>query len=187
MRKLSFMTNLIRTRVSSFFILLLSILSMPTRAYFIESPCSMSSSNASSCGQLCVIGFLAANCSNSAGNLTMKLGDTSGLYAPLIEQNNDEVQMKSLMYFSPITANTTFCGTILFTFSTDQGPLSVITSLTPGQTSHDCIDFYNATIVGYTGVTLLAPDGDGNFIPSTTIPSPTITTSSKIDIYTCLC
>ena len=94
----------------------------------------------------------------------MKLGDTSGLYAPLIEQNNNEVQMKSLMYFSPITANTTFCGTILFTFYTDQGQQSVFTSLTPSQTSHDCIDFNNGAIVGYTRVTLLAPDGDGNFM-----------------------
>jgi len=42
-------------------------------------------------------------------------------------------------------------------FYDEQDHIRRALSFTPGQSSHDCVDFHNVTIVGYAGITIFLP------------------------------
>jgi hypothetical protein len=111
----------------------------------------------------------------------MRLEDTGRFIMPMIEPDNQGVQIKSLMYFGSTIKNTTLCNPIEFMFYDEQDHIRRALSFTPGQSSYDCVDFYNATIVGYAGVTILLPVLEGGVAKSSaTISSSASTTSSPL-------
>jgi hypothetical protein len=118
------------------------------------------------CGQVCVLVHGDPTC--AAGdpfNLTGKfvwnsliLEDTAGLIMPLtIAQNIPPFQVnqiKGLAYLGQI--NVTFgCPYIQFSFFNDKNQTAGWTYITPGQIDNPCVSFFNSTVTGYSGVTML--------------------------------
>ena len=115
----------------------------------------MSLSNASSCGQVCILGFEGPNCNTAVGYA--KIEDTAGVVTPLDWTNYTTfpMQIDSLRYFGPTTQNTQGCNATQFMFYNSLGQNAGFAYLTPGQLGNRCVDL--GTAVSYSGVNMLVP------------------------------
>ncbi len=116
--------------------------------------CPMSSSNALSCGEVCITGFGDPACNMAVAYA--KIEDTVGIIMPLNWTTNttDLAQINSISYQGPTTTNTHGCNATQFLFYNELGKRAGFAYLTPGQAGHGCVDFGKETVVSYHGVNM---------------------------------
>lgn len=104
----------------------------------------------------------------SSGYITIK--DTAGFNTPFNFGQYAPTKIMSLSYWIP-TEVVAGCPYIQFSFYDSTNQTAGTTYITPGQLYTPCIDFGGATVVGYSGVTMLVDvpeevldwaDTDGN-------------------------
>ena len=93
----------------------------------------MSLPNASSYGQVCILGFQGLNYNMTVGYA--KIEDTAGVVTPLDWTNYTTfpTQINRFRYFGPTTENTQGCNTTQFMFYNSLGQDAGVAYLTPGQ------------------------------------------------------
>ena len=119
-------------------------------------------SNNSSCGQVYILGYPAPNC-DSTQAVIQPIESTGGIITPLPWVIPD---IKSIRYLDGAT-NAAGCNVTppryptQYMFYNRVGEYAGVAYLTLGQTGRGCVDFYNASVVSYSGVNMLVslPDG----------------------------
>ncbi|KAL5325375.1 hypothetical protein ACEPPN_006500 [Leptodophora sp. 'Broadleaf-Isolate-01'] len=121
--------------------------------------CPMSSSEESSCGEVCILGYQGPSCNIAVGYA--KIEDSMGFMMPLnwTMYTTDTVQINSISYSGPTRKNTNRCKATRFSFHGRipyAGVMVEVASsyLTPGQSGRECFDFGNASVTDYDGVNL---------------------------------
>jgi hypothetical protein len=119
--------------------------------------------NVLNCSQACVLVYGTADC-NSLGpdfNLTNTLlwdtviiEDTAAVIRPLLTQDSFPFAAQSLAYVTP-DEGAAGCPYIQFSFFNAKSQNAGWTYIRPGQTNSPCVSFFNGTITGYSGVTML--------------------------------
>ena len=85
----------------------------------------------------------------------MIIKDTAAVIQPLYPtQGLASFPVKSLYYVTPSEGNVS-CPYVQFSFFNVKNQTAGWTYIRPGQTESPCVSFFNSTITGYSGVTML--------------------------------
>ena len=121
--------------------------------------CPMSTSEESSCGEVCILGYQGPSCNIAVGYA--KIEDSMGFMMPLnwTMYTTEPVQINSISYNGPTTQNTKRCKATRFSFHGRlpyKGTIVQVVSsyLTPGQSGRECFDFGNTSVTDYDGVNI---------------------------------